>query len=254
MFRLSRQVRLTINAPGDRAQTRPSNTYAAYPTAAGWGHYFSLDVTLAGDVDPATGCVLDIKEIDAVVRERAIPVLTAAIDGGKSPGRTIADIFDRLNAAWETPRLAQLSLALSPFLTLSVISSEAPMVRLSQKFEFSASHRLHNPELSPDENRRRFGKCNNPLGHGHNYELQVTVKTAPDSAIDLPALERLVNQTVVDRFDHRYLNEEIPEFKTVIPSVENIARVAFTLLKPQVNQLASVTVWETSKTWCEYGE
>ncbi len=128
------------------------------------------------------------------------------------------------------------------------------MVRLSQKFEFSASHRLHNPALSPDENRRRFGKCNNPLGHGHNYELQVTVTTAPDAAVDLPALERLVNDAVVDRFDHRYLNEEIAEFKTVMPSVENIARVAFELLKPRVQQLASVTVWETSKTWCEYGE
>lgn len=131
------------------------------------------------------------------------------------------------------------------------------MVRLSKKFEFSAAHRLHNPKLSDDENRRLFGKCNNPHGHGHNYELQVTL-LADESPIDVPAMEQIVGQTVLDRFDHRNLNTELAEFRELIPTVENIAMTIYRLLKPKftgpASKLASVTVWETPKTWCEYSE
>ena len=136
------------------------------------------------------------------------------------------------------------------------------MTRLSQKFEFAASHRLHNPALSEEENRQTFGKCNNPHGHGHNYELQVTLAGTPAAntglLVDVPAFEQAVARTVVDRFDHKNLNVEVPEFRDLIPSVENIARVIYRLLKPRLEsggtRLASVTVWETPKTWCEYSE
>ena len=135
------------------------------------------------------------------------------------------------------------------------------MVRLSQKFEFSASHRLHNPALPDDTNTQTYGKCNNPHGHGHNYELQVTLKGTPDKngvLVCVPEFERIVKQQVIDRFDHKNLNEELAEFKTVIPSVENIAKTIYRILKPSLSiadaTLASVTVWETSKTWCEYEE
>jgi 6-pyruvoyltetrahydropterin/6-carboxytetrahydropterin synthase len=135
------------------------------------------------------------------------------------------------------------------------------MVRLSQKFEFSATHRLHNPALSDDENCRTYGKCNNPHGHGHNYEVQVTLAGTPGKTgllVDVPAFERIVATTVIDRFDHKNLNVELAEFRDVIPSVENIASTIFKLLKPPFTdmgaKLASVTVWETPKTWCEYSE
>ena len=137
------------------------------------------------------------------------------------------------------------------------------MVRLSQKFEFSATHRLHNPALSDAANRDTFGKCNNPHGHGHNYEVQVTLKGRPDDArgvlLDVPAFERIVASTVIDRLDHKNLNVEVPEFRDgLIPSVENIAITIYRMLKPQLAdagaQLAAVTVWETPKTWCEYSE
>ena len=135
------------------------------------------------------------------------------------------------------------------------------MMRLSQKFEFSASHRLHNPQLSDEENRKTFGKCNNPLGHGHNYEVQVTLLGTPDATgvlIDIPAFERIVAETVIERFDHKNLNAEVPEFRALIPSVENIAKVIYDLLKPRLKSdranLVSVTVWETPKTCCEYTE
>jgi 6-pyruvoyltetrahydropterin/6-carboxytetrahydropterin synthase len=136
------------------------------------------------------------------------------------------------------------------------------MTRLSQKFEFSASHRLHNPALSDAENRQAYGKCNNPHGHGHNYELQVTLVGTPDPSTgllaDIPSFERTVASTVIDKFDHKHLNLELPEFADLVPSVENIAMVIYRLLKPKLasprSRLASVTVWETPKTFCEYSE
>ena len=135
------------------------------------------------------------------------------------------------------------------------------MVRLSQKFEFSASHRLHNPQFSEDENRNAFGKCNNPHGHGHHYEVQVTIKGEPDDngiVIAVPTFERIVEETIIRRFDHRNLNVESAEFREVNPTVENIAKVIYRLLKPALTtggtSLHGVTVWETPKTWCEYTE
>jgi 6-pyruvoyltetrahydropterin/6-carboxytetrahydropterin synthase len=136
------------------------------------------------------------------------------------------------------------------------------MLRLSQKFEFSASHRLFRADCDDAENRRLFGKCSNPNGHGHNYELQVTL--AGDSQrvsgilATLPDFERIVGETIIERFDHKNLNVDVPEFADLIPSVENIARVIYRLLRPRFidagAKLAAVTVWETPKTWCEYSE
>ena len=135
------------------------------------------------------------------------------------------------------------------------------MVYLTRKAEFSASHVYHNPEFTPEENRRVFGKCNNPHGHGHNYVLQVTVAGMPDHSghvVDVPRFEKTVARTVVEPFDHRYLNLEIPAFSELIPTVENIAMVIYRMLKPEIEamnvKLAGVTLWETTKTWCEYME
>src|ERR671926_2001785 len=90
------------------------------------------------------------------------------------------------------------------------------MVYLTRKAEFSASHYYHSPEFSADENRRIFGKCNNPNGHGHNYTLEVTVKgeVNPRSGfvVDLKELKEVLNREVIDVLDHRFLNKEVPEF------------------------------------------
>jgi 6-pyruvoyltetrahydropterin/6-carboxytetrahydropterin synthase len=169
-------------------------------------------------------------------------------------------LFDRLSARWPTGvRVEAVTLWATPFLSWGVVAEDIRMMRLSQKFEFSASHRLHNPALSDEANRQTFGKCNNPSGHGHNYEVQVTLAGEPDDnglLIGVPAFERIVGETVIDLFDHKHLNTEVPQFRSVIPSVENIARVIYELLEPKLTRdrtrLASVTVWETPKTWCEY--
>lgn len=132
------------------------------------------------------------------------------------------------------------------------------MVTLTQQFEFSAAHRLHCPELSEAENRATFGKCNNPNGHGHNYIMEVTVSGRPDSRtqvlIPLPRLETLVRELVVDILDHTHLNQDTAQFRTVNPSVENIARVIWGMLDGRLSPatLANVRVYETPKTWADY--
>jgi len=202
-------------------------------------------------------------DTDQAVRRDAIPLITQIVrhDPNRFGAAMLNDLFTRLQNAWPGAKLDALALALSPFLTLSIQSTERPMIRLSQKFEFAASHRLHNPALSEEKNRQTFGKCNNPHGHGHNYELQVTLTGTPGEnglLIDIPAFEETVARTVIDKFDHKNLNIEVSEFAAVIPSVENIAKVIYSLLKPRLQsertKLASVTVWETGKTSCEYSE
>ncbi len=130
------------------------------------------------------------------------------------------------------------------------------MIRMAQRFEFSAAHRLHNPSLSAEKNRELFGKCNNPNGHGHNYELEVTICGpigADGRIIPLQKLHDIINRRVIDRMDHRHLNVELPEFAEVNPTVENIAAVIFDSLAGEFTapvRLARVRLWETPKTSC----
>src|SRR6185503_14035284 len=96
-------------------------------------------------------------------------------------------------------------------------------ISIRQSFEFSAAHRLHVEGLDDATNRRIFGKCNNPTGHGHNYRVDVTVVVALDdqARLTLRDLERIVAEQVIDRFDHKHLNRDTAEFASVNPSVEN---------------------------------
>ena len=132
------------------------------------------------------------------------------------------------------------------------------MVRLSQKFEFSASHRLHNPAWSPEQNQRVFGKCNNPNYHGHNYNLTVRLTGAVDHetgyVYDLKRLSDLIKHEVLDRYDHRNLNLDTEEFRALNPTAENIAVVIWQRLRPHLGaDLAlSVTLYETDRNFVEY--
>lgn len=101
------------------------------------------------------------------------------------------------------------------------------MFRLTRVYRFSASHRLHAPELSEEANRRLYGKCNNPYGHGHNYVVEVTARgpAAPETGrtADPAALDRLVIRQVIEPMDRRNLNTEIPVFAHAVPTSENLA-------------------------------
>jgi 6-pyruvoyltetrahydropterin/6-carboxytetrahydropterin synthase len=125
------------------------------------------------------------------------------------------------------------------------------MVYLTRKVEFSASHVYHNPEFSAEENRRVFGKCNNPHGHGHNYVLEVTVAGEPDARtgmiIDLQELKGLLQREILERMDHRFLNYEVPELKGRIPTTETVAMTIWGLLEPKIQRarLHRVRLYET---------
>jgi len=262
MHRLTREVRFAINDGNDpQLSLQPSNGYGGFPSITGYGPFMSIEVTLSGAIDPVSSYLINIKQIDAAVRERAIPVVAEAVlSTQEAPARLVGRLYE-LMAAWPPLTLERLALNLSPFLSYSTQVSEQPMIRVSQKFEFSATHRLHNPKASEAENSKIFGKCNNPHGHGHNYEVQVTLKGEPDGngvLMAVPEFERIVGQTVIEKFDHKNLNVEMREFAELIPTVENIAMVIYRMLKPKFGSkhagLASVTVWETPKTWCEYSE
>ena len=132
------------------------------------------------------------------------------------------------------------------------------MVYLTRKAEFSASHYYHNPQFTPEENRRIFGKCNNPHGHGHNYTLEVTVKGQIDEhsgfVVDLKQLKDIMNREVIDAVDHRFLNEEVKEFRDRIPTTENLAVTIWKWLHPRLNvaRLHRVRLYETPDLFVDY--
>jgi len=146
-------------------------------------------------------------------------------------------------------------------LQLSINVGESPLLYLTRKAEFAASHYYHNPELSPEENRRLFGKCNNPNGHGHNYVLEVTVKGEVDPrsgfVVDLKQLKETMHREVLDAMDHRFLNKEVPEFATRIPTTENLAIAIWQRLAPKLSnaKLHRVRVYENHDLFVDfYGE
>jgi 6-pyruvoyltetrahydropterin/6-carboxytetrahydropterin synthase len=106
----------------------------------------------------------------------------------------------------------------------------SPIVEITHCQEFSASHRLHNPALSDEENQRLFGPCNNPHGHGHNYVVEVTLRgevpTETGMVMDLNVLSGIVHEKIFSRVDHRHLNHDVPFLSGLITTAENVA-VAF---------------------------
>lgn len=103
------------------------------------------------------------------------------------------------------------------------------MMRVTRRYRFAASHRLHSEAFTEQQNRELYGKCNNPYGHGHDYVLDVTaegpVRPETGLVVHLPTLDRLVSEQVLRDFDHRYMNADLGEFRTLVPTSENIMRV-----------------------------
>jgi 6-pyruvoyltetrahydropterin/6-carboxytetrahydropterin synthase len=132
------------------------------------------------------------------------------------------------------------------------------MIYLTRKAEFAASHYYHSPELTEEENRLVFGKCNNPNGHGHNYVLEVTVKGDVDPrsgfVVDLKQLKEVMQREVLDAMDHRFLNKEVPEFLHSIPTTENIAIAIWKRLAGKLDhaRLHRVRVYETPNLFVDF--
>lgn len=131
-------------------------------------------------------------------------------------------------------------------------------VSVFRKEHFNAAHRLHNPAWDEAKNDAVFGKCNNPNYHGHNYELVVKLTGEPDPVtgyvIDLKLLSGIIEEKVLDKFDHKNLNKDVPEFKDLNPTAENIAIVIFHLLRPAIDEKLKMKIrlYETERNFVEY--
>jgi len=130
-------------------------------------------------------------------------------------------------------------------------------ISLTRRYHFAASHRLHSTALSMAENERIYGKCNSPYGHGHNYGVEVTITglVNPETGMiaNLGDLDPFVQREVIEAFDYKYLNEDVPEFQTTVPTTENVCREIYRRLAGfPAAKLERVRIEETSKNSFEY--
>lgn len=130
---------------------------------------------------------------------------------------------------------------------------------LTRRAEFSASHVCANPSLTAEQNRELYGAAANPSGHGHNYVLEVTLEGDPDPVtgmvFDLKKLKELIQQTVIEPMDHRFLNYEVPPFDKVVPTTENVAAEIWGRLRPYFEggraRLSNVRLYETEDLYVD---
>ncbi len=261
--KLSRELRFGLSGQG-RAALDSRNGFAGEPALEGIAPFLTLTARVLGQVDGDTGMLVNIKLIDAILRDVAVDMargyFAAQPDAGGAD--VLVAMFGQVRrhmAGAVRPELAELVLGLSPYLRLTVTKERPEMVQLTERFEFSAAHRLISATLSEDANREVFGRCYNPNGHGHNYELEVTVEGEPNPetgmVLRIGDLQRIVNKRVIELFDHKHLNVDCPDFATLNPTVENIACVIYEKLSSGFQgpaKLRRVRVWETPKTWAEY--
>ncbi|MBL8880197.1 MAG: 6-carboxytetrahydropterin synthase [Phycisphaerales bacterium] len=274
MVRLTREVRFSIDRDwaGHVELSQPiTNSWGGWPSAVGIVPYLRLRATVAGEPNPRTGYLLNIRNIDDLLRRHAIPHTAEQLrrHGWRMPAeRLLADVWKHLQPHMPShAQLIELELVVTPMAGYRIrraaagsgeIHEAKVMMVLTQQFEFSAAHRLHCADLTDAENIATFGKCNNPNGHGHNYVVEVSLAGADRElggvVFPMPRFEEIVQKEVIERLDHRHLNLDVPEFHDVNPSVENIARVIWRMLHNHFApaQLHRVRVFETQKTWADY--
>lgn len=132
------------------------------------------------------------------------------------------------------------------------------VVSITRQVHFNSAHRLHNPSKSQRWNVEKYGLCTNPHWHGHNYVLEVTVRGEPDPEtgyiMDLGDLKRILHEAVVDKCDHRNLNDEVPFLRGVIPSTENLVIAFWNEIEPHIEagRLHCVRLYETPRNFAEY--
>jgi len=246
----------------DEAENK--NLFGACSRFPGHGHNYVLYVSLEGDLDKY-GMVENLSVVKQVIKREVTSQLN----------------YSYLNDAWSdefsqtlptTENIARVIWQkLSPYLPLVNIQLfEHPELwadyqgnnmeaTLTVKTHFSAAHRLAIPSISFEENQEIYGKCARPNGHGHNYHLEVTVAGEIDERtgmlVDLGALQHVIDQYVVEPFDHTFLNKDIPYFAEIVPTAENIAVRIADLLRSPIKELGGeldkIKLIESPNNSCE---
>ncbi|MEB3287594.1 MAG: 6-carboxytetrahydropterin synthase [Vampirovibrionales bacterium] len=257
------------------------------PTANrnGHGHNYELEVTVKGPVDSQTGMVMNLKDLKALLQEEVITPLDF-----KSLNHDVPYFSDKLPTLenlvqfiWPRleKRVAQMGSEDAPLSLHHLTLYEAddlfvdfgadmpdatrgeppvpPLTTLTRKYDFCATHRLYNPSFSDEQNQTVFRECNNPNGHGHNYELEVSVSGVPDQetgmVIDLVALDMLVSKWILAKVDHKNMNLDVDFLSGIIPTAELMAEAFWKQLCPHIPEparLYKIRLIETKKNYAEY--
>jgi 6-pyruvoyltetrahydropterin/6-carboxytetrahydropterin synthase len=262
MHRLVRQVRFSIN-PFLPTDNEGANSYSSRPSGEGLGIFFELGVGLIGQAAGDTGLVVNVVDIDKVVRRYVVPVFAGRIREYFRQGKhigffEIAEFLkitkEQLAGKFDKSTLGELSLKLNPYRKVAIDCEDMKMIYFSEKFEFAAMHKLWNDDFTKQRNIEIFGKCANPAGHGHNYAVEVAVKMPAGQEFCIGDFEKIVDDRFIKLVDHKNLNADVPYFAKAIPTVENLAVLAWEKLVNNFKdvKLHCVTVWETDKTCCSY--
>ena len=246
------------------------------PGETGRGHDYLVELTVGGEIDPRTGMVVNIKDVDAVLKAQVVQPLHGTLLDQDIPGfretpptpeNLARFIWKRcVGALPPEGRLARVTLqaaSLKAELSRMPLELETPLLFVTRTYDFSASHRLHSSSLSGAENAEIFGKCNWENGHGHNYEVEVTLAGDPDPATgqlwDGVCLDRIVKEQVLDPYDHKHLNYDTADFRTRNPTSENLTVVIWQnlsrcLAREETHgaRLHRVAVRETPRNYFEY--
>ncbi|MCF7974300.1 MAG: 6-carboxytetrahydropterin synthase [Phycisphaerae bacterium] len=262
MHQLLRSVRFCIN-PFLVAPPIGHNGFGGRPAGQGLALFLELGIRLSHTVDPNTGFVMNVTDIDAGVRRDAVPLFAEYITQQYKQAKHISlnDLqqlmtrtFSVLKESFHPCTLNELSLQLTPYRTMTMKSTSPATLFYCEKFEFAAMHKLWNDNFTEQQNLDAFGKCANASGHGHNYWVDVTIKTTRPDLFNSIAFEKTTNDRFIDLVDHKNLNADVPHFAHHIPTIENIAEYAWHQLFSyfEDGELHSVTVWESDRTSCTY--
>lgn len=252
---------------GELSDEENREVFGKWASKHNHGHNYVLEVSIEGVTENRTGMVINIKTLDDIIRERVVDdfdqhSINDEIAEFASISPTLENIgkviWKRLENLPPNARLARLRLYETPLLFADFErKNEEVFVKLTRGYEFAASHRLHVDSMSETENREIFGKCNNANGHGHNYEVEVTVsgRVDPKSGMlaNIEELDRIVNTEVVDRFDHKHLNLDLEDFSGQNPTTEVLTRTIWKRLSGKLpSKLEKVLVRETARNIFEY--
>jgi 6-pyruvoyltetrahydropterin/6-carboxytetrahydropterin synthase len=262
VHRLVRKVRFSVEPFGD-GRSAGFNSYGAKPCGEGLSLFFEVSVGLAGQSDKDTGFVVNVMDIDRIVRQHAVPAFAENIRKAFRNGKQLrisetagllASVRDILRDKFDGAMLTELGLALNPYRKIDFDCEDMKMYYFSEKFDFAAMHKLWNDRFSEQKNFEVFGKCANPSGHGHNYIVEVTIKAARDSDICIGDFERVVDGEFVKLVDHKNLNADVGALAGVNPTIENLAEFAWAKLNGRFGEakLHSVSIWESDRTCCTY--
>ncbi|MCF7957126.1 MAG: 6-carboxytetrahydropterin synthase [Phycisphaerae bacterium] len=217
-------------------------------------HPLRLWLTFAGAVGDDSGFVVNVSHIKAAMEE--------ALATDEVRCENPMDLLDKVGLIMRDKfsdiQLLRLQLDKDESMHLVRYMKEPTMVEVTFKYELAASHQLWNDKWNAPRNYQEFGKCANPAGHGHNYFLEVTLRGEPEPTtgqiIGLDAVDEVVEEFIIKKFDHKNLNEDIDEFSQLNPTVENMSKLFWETLSGKFGpvKLARIKVWETQKTFAEY--